>query len=455
MTAASAPGGMRQVREVSLILLATSIVWASFIIVVDAYPLGSDEAEYDFTARRLASGLGLTDRGGALYVHTHPPFYPIFIGGIYALGGGAAAVRWVQLALALATLVLVSLTARRVFGTAAARAALLAGGAYLPTAYYVTRLLSEVLFAFFLVVGVYLLITASARERRGWWLDGAAGVAFGVAGLTRGVALVAALTVAFALLLRRGIPGGRRWVSAAAFAVGVAAAVLPWSVYVYGETGRPVLVDTKGPDILYLGNGPGTPMHHAWDMIDGSGGYFVPPEGIRAGSVYGRSQVLGVAALKYMAAHPFQTSLRFVSKFADMWEAERLFIGAWREGFLLKAPKPWIYFYIAAEVAASAAALALFWFTIPLTGKSFWRGLTLAVVLSTAVAYALTIAHPRYNYPLMVLGLPAVGYFFVDALPRLRARAIPGRRLVLAGVLVAALLLIWARMAWLFFARGS
>jgi hypothetical protein len=90
-----------------------------------------------------------------------------------------------------------------------------------------------------------------------------------------------------------------------------------------------------------------------------------------------------------------------------------------------------------------------------LTGKSFWRGLTLAVVLSTAVAYALTIAHPRYNYPLMVLGLPAVGYFFVDALPRLRARTIPRRRLVLAGVLAAALLLVWARMAWLFFARGS
>jgi hypothetical protein len=138
-----------------------------------------------------------------------------------------------------------------------------------------------------------------------------------------------------------------------------------------------------------------------------------------------------------------------------MWEAERLFIGAWREGFLLRTPKPWIYLYIAAEVAASAAALALFWFTIPLTGKSLWRGLTLAVVLSTAAAYALTIAHPRYNYPLMVLGLPAVGYFFVDVLPRLSARAIPRRRLILSGILAAALLLVWARMAWLFFARGS
>jgi len=446
---------MRQVREVFLILLATSIVWASFIIVIDGYPLRSDEAEYGLTGRRLAAGLGLTDRGGTLYVHSHPPLYPVFLGAIYALGGGEAAVRWVQLALALVTLVIVFVTARRVYGAAVARAALLAGGAYLPTAFYVAQLLSEVLFTFFLVLGVYLLIAASARARRGWWLDGAAGVAFGVAGLTRGVALAAAFAIAVLFLARRGISGRRRWVSAAAFAVGVAVAVLPWSVYVYGGTGRPVLVDTKGAGILYLGNSPGTPMHHAWDIIDGTAGYIVPPERPGPGSVYDPTRVFGGAALKYMAAHPLQTSLRFVSKFADMWEVERLFVGSWRQGFLPNAPAPWVYIFIVAEVAASAAALALFWFTILLTGKSLWRGLTLAVVLGTAVAYAVTIAHSRYNYPLMVLGMPAVGYFFVYVLPRWRARAIPRRRLLLAGVPVAALGLIWARMVWLFVTRGS
>ncbi len=445
---------MREARSVVAILILTSIAWASFIIVIDGYPLRSDEAEYSFTGRRLAASLGLTDRGGTLYVHDHPPFYPIFLGAIYKLGGGEAAARWVQLALALLTLVLVFLTARRVFGAAVARGSLLAGGAYLPTAFYVTRLLSEVVFTFFLVLGVYLLVAASENRRR-WWLDAAAGVTFGVAGLTRGVALTAALAVAVLILVRRGVPGRRRWVSAVAFAVGVGVAVLPWSAYVYGETGRAVLVDTKSADVLYLGNSPGTPMHHAWDIIDGTAGRIVPPEGVGVGNIYARSRVLGAAALKYMAAHPFQTFLRFLSRFADMWEVERLFVGVWRQGFLPNAPVPWIYVFIAAEVAASAAALALFWFTIPLMGKSLWRGLTLAVVLSTAVAYAVTIAHPRYNYPLMVLGAPAVGYFFVDVLPRLRARAIPRGRLLLAGAAVAALVLIWARMACLFVTRGS
>jgi 4-amino-4-deoxy-L-arabinose transferase-like glycosyltransferase len=445
---------MRQWRDVGLILFVTSIVWASFIVVVDGVRLESDEAEYDLVARRFVSGLGFTDRGGTLYAHTHPPFYPIFLGGIYALGGGAAAARWVQLVLALATLVLVFLTARRVFGEAVARVALIAGGAYLPTAFYGTQLMSEILFTFFLVLGVYLLITAAAQERRVWRINAAAGIVFGVAGLTRGVGLAAALAVALLLLLRRG-PPARRWASSTAFAVAVAVAVLPWSAYVYRESGHVVLVDTKGPEILYLGNGPGTPMHHAWDIIDGTAGRFVPPTGLRPAGIYDRSQILGVAAMKYIVAHPLQTSLRFASKFADMWEVERCFIGSWRLGLFPCAPVPLMYIYIAAEVATSAAALALFWFTIPLTAKSLWRGLTLAVVLSTAAAYALTLAHSRYNYPLMVLGAPAIGYFFVDVLPRLRAGAIPRRRLLVASLPVAALIVVWARMAWLFATRGS
>jgi 4-amino-4-deoxy-L-arabinose transferase-like glycosyltransferase len=313
---------MREARSVVAILILTSIVWASFIIVIDGYPLRSDEGEYSLTGRRLAAGLGLTDRGGTLYVHDHPPFYPIFLGAIYTLGGGEAAARWVQLALALLTLVLVFLTARRVFGAAVARASLLAGGAYLPTAFYVTRLLSEVLFTFFLVLGVYFLVAASANRRR-WWLDAAAGAAFGVAGLTRGVALAAALAIAILILVRRGVPGRRRWVTAVAFAVGVVVAVLPWSGYVYGETGRAVLVDTKSAGVLYLGNNPGTPMHHAWDIIDGTAGRIVPPEGVGLGSIYARSRVLGAAALKYMAAHPLQTVTRFLSRFRPRWRLRR------------------------------------------------------------------------------------------------------------------------------------
>jgi hypothetical protein len=55
----------------------------------------------------------------------------------------------------------------------------------------------------------------------------------------------------------------------------------------------------------------------------------------------------------------------------------------------------------------------------------------------------------------MVLGAPALGYFFAEVIPGLRARAFSKRRLAFAAATVVALALIWARMAWLYVAYGS
>jgi 4-amino-4-deoxy-L-arabinose transferase-like glycosyltransferase len=437
-----------------MVLCAAAAVWASFLFVVGDYPPVSDQREYHVVAERLAAGRGLTYPGGALYVHSHPPLYPVFIGLIYAAGGGDDAVRAVQLALALATLALAYLTARRAFGVRVARASLAAGAMYLPTAFYASQLYSEILFTFLLVAAVYSFYVGLDR-RRGPALYLAAGALFGAAGLTRGVALAVALVLAFYLLLRRDSSFGRRAAKAGALALGVAAAVAPWSIYVYRETGRAVLVDTKSAVIFYLGNCESTPAHHAWDIVDVGGGPRTPADVAAAEDRFEASRRYTSAALKYMVGHPGHTAWRFVSKFADMWEVERMFAADYRAGFLPRARAPWIYFYIAAEVAASAAALVAFWLALVLMPASAWRGLALAAALSTAVAYAATLAHSRYNYPLMVLGAPALGYFCVEVSAGWRAKIFSRRRLALAAAVVAALAIIWIRMAWLYVAYGS
>jgi len=444
---------MRELRFVAIAVAAASLLWASFILVIGPSTAESDQYEYRAAAERLAAGLGLTYLSGELYVHSHPPLSPVFLAGIFGAGGGDLAVRLVQLALGLATLLLVYGTARRAFGARVAAAALIAGGFYLPTAFYATDILSEILFTFLLAAGMALLC---ARWQRGGAAGfAAAGLVFGLAGLTRGVALAVAVALAAVILLRRGVPARLRWLRAAAFGLGVAAAVAPWSAYVYRTTGYPVLLDTKTAHVFYLGNNPGTPAHHAWDATDGGYRFVVPPGLRETENGFERSRLFFRAAASYALAHPLQTGARFLSKAADLWEVERLFAAEYRAGFFPQARAPWIYIWIAAEVAASAAALALFWAAVALMPRGSWRALMLAVVAATVVVYALTIAHPRYNYPLMVLGLPAIGYFCVELLPRLRARALPRGKLVLAGAAVAALLLIWARMAWLFLSYGT
>jgi 4-amino-4-deoxy-L-arabinose transferase-like glycosyltransferase len=443
---------VREYRYVAVVLLAAAAAWAAFVVVVGDYPPVSDQREYHQTGMRLAAGLGLTYPSGALYVHSHPPLYPIFLGLIYAAGGGAVAVRVVQLALALATLVLAYLTARRAFGVRVAQASLVAGALYLPTAFYLSQLYSEILFTFLLVAAAYLFL-AGLERRRGFAICFAAGLLFGAAGLTRGVALVAALVLAFYMLLHRGATLGRRAAKAGALAVGVAAAVAPWSAYVWRETGRAVLVDTKSAVVFYYGNCENTPAHHAWDIINGD---FAAPAGVEAArDRFESSRLYFSAALKYIAEHPGRTLLRFVSKFADTWEVDRMFAADYRAGYLPGARTPFIYACLAAELAASAAALVAFWVALALMPGSAWRGLAWAVTLGTAVAYSATLSHSHYHYPLMVLGAPALGYFFAEALPRLRSGAYSGRRLAVAGAAVAVLLLIWARMIWLFLTRGS
>ena len=146
-------------------MLAAAAAWAAFVVVVGDYPPVSDQREYHLVGMRLADGLGLTYPSGTLYVHSHPPLYPIFLGLIYAAGGGDVAVRAVQLALALATLALAYLTARRAFGVRVAKASLAAGALYLPTAFYLSQLYSEILFTFLLVGGAYLFLAGSERRR--------------------------------------------------------------------------------------------------------------------------------------------------------------------------------------------------------------------------------------------------------------------------------------------------
>ncbi len=445
----------REWRFALIVLCVTAFVWGSFIVVIGEIKPASDQREYYSAAMRFAKGLGLTHPGGELYVHTHPPLYAIFLGLVYRAGGGNVTARLVQLALALATLVMVFLTARAAFGARVARATLIAGAAYLPTAFYATQLLSEILFTFLLVSAAYVLYVTMKNAEAGLWRYAVAGVLLGLAGLTRGVALTVVVGFGLYILLRRGLPLGRRVATAAALAVAVVATVAPWGAYVYSKTGRFVLLDTKSSAVFYYGNGVSTPDHHAWDITH-AGSPFVPPPGIaEVEDRFDHPRIYRAAALDYIAAHPVKTFARFWSKLADMWEPERLFLGAYRGRYLPNARQPVIFGFIGAEVAASAAALLLFWAAVPLMPRNAWRDVALIVVLCASLAYAATVAHPRYNYPLMVLGLPAIGYFFAEALTRIKAGAYSRRRLALAVAAAGILILIWARMVWLFVTRGS
>jgi 4-amino-4-deoxy-L-arabinose transferase-like glycosyltransferase len=436
-------------KVVGLVLLALAVRAAFVFAVGDAAP-AADATEYVAAARRLAGGLGFTAPDGQLYVHRHPPGYVAFVAAIFYAGGGLTAVRMAQAVFAALTLGVAYAAARDEFGSRTATAALLAGVFYLPAAYYGTKVLTETLFAFMLVLGVYLVARGARGGPRYRWLA-AAGIVFGAAALVRSVALPVAL--ALALYLALGRDGSRRvrlW-GAAAFACGLLAALAPWSGYVYAKTGRVVATDTNAAAVLYIGNNPRAPYNHTWRALEDAASCApllevaaAGEDGFLVAAKYRR------AALEYIATHPAQTALRTAGRLLDMLEPERLFAATYAAGRIPAFSPGVAWPTIALEVLADAAALALCGLGLALMPASHLRGLLAVLFGVVFIAHGATLAYPRYHVPLVMAALPAVGWAWRSGFSALRAGRVSRGRWLALGVAAAALLASWTRMALLY-----
>ncbi len=437
----------------ALLLLALAVQLAFVLALADA-PLSADETEYVTAAKRLAGGLGLTAPGGQLYVHRHPPGYAAFAAAIFYVGGGVLGVRLAQAVVTVLTLALAYATARGEYGPRAATAALLAGALYLPAAYYSTKVLTEALFTFALVLGIYLLARGTRGAQRYRWFA-FAGITFGAAALVRSVALPVALALAVYLALGRDGAKRARLAGAATFACGLLVVLALWSGYVFSRTGRIVATDTNASAVLYIGNNPRAPYHHTWNALEdpascapllevaGAG-----EDGFLVAAKYRRE------ALAYIATHPTQTALRSVGRLLDMLEPERLFAATYAAGHIPTLPAGVGWPMVALELTADAAALALCGLGLVLIPAGRLRGILAALFAVVFVIHGGTLAYPRYHVPLVVAALAAVGYALTAGLPALRARRLSRRQWAALAVVAAALLASWTRMVLLYVLEG-
>ena len=438
-------------------LLLALAVHVAFVVAVGDAVLAADGAEYVTVARRLAEGRGFTTAGGKLYVHSHPPFYPVFLAAVFKMGGDLSSARLAQAALGVLTLAFAYGAASEALGRKAAVAALWLGALYFPAAYYDTQILTETFFALPLAAGFYCLV-------RGWRASGAArygafaaaGAAFGVAALIRTVALPAALALSAYLLFADGAPGRRRLVRTAFFVVGASLVLAAWSGYVYGRTGRFVLVDTSGPAIFYIGNNERTPFHHAWRALDDPAASAPLREaldpgvdGFRVADAYRR------AAVRYVLTHPVQASARIPGKILDFLEPERLFAASFLGGDIPDLAPGLAASMIAADVVADGALLVLCGWGLVAMPRSRFADMLRVLVVAVVAVHGVTYSYPRYHVPLVIIGLGAAGYAAAEGLPALRRRSLPKRQLVGGAVVALVLLTSWTRTALLYLVRGQ
>lgn len=364
------------------LLAAATLLWRGGVIV---FP---DEQDYLALARRLL-GTGTLARQDGSPTAYRLPLYPAFLAVLLALGDSVRLIQGVQLALWLATGLLLAGVARERAGSAAGLLALLLWGAYPHGLFLATTLYPQALLAPLLALSLRLALGPADLARAA-----ALGFLGGLATLCVATALVPAALHLLALASR--LPGRR---ALAALALGGALLALPPSAWVARNAllldGALVLTTNSGINLL-LGNAPGvTP--ETGTTLDLS-----PYASVTRGmSEVEADRTFRAIALAWMRARPGEAASLYLGKLIH-WLAPSNRLATEAEegrGRSLVAAIGW-YGLLAAVLLGTllAARRRLLDGRLLLAGWGAW--------LATAAVYALFFTRVRFRVPFDALLVP-------------------------------------------------
>ena len=396
-----------------LLALVARLVW---VIVFRNLGLGLDDMfQYDMLGRSLAAGHGFRwysppDLGRmAAVLGLDPstlnippegiettfraPLYPAFLAVVYFFSGleqRLLAARLAQAALTATLAPLTALLARKL--DLSIRAALIAGvilALYPLLTLYPIALATENLFFPLTLVGMVLLLHAAENGR---WQDYLwAGLAFGLATLTRSI-IVAFLPFAGWWLWKRGVNGLRGTVLICAT---VAALTLPWAVRNSQLAGKPTFVETSLGYQLFIGYYPG----HAGDFKASAA--IIP---LRIINDVERDRWSMEQALAFIRADPSQIPILVLNKWRYFWGLEkRALIYFYSNGFFGYLPPgaliPAFLFFVLPLVLVVTLAMPGLVFAPESTLDK--RGLVLLFAGAYILPHMLIVAEDRYHLALL------------------------------------------------------
>jgi 4-amino-4-deoxy-L-arabinose transferase-like glycosyltransferase len=276
----------------------------------------SDEQDYVELARNLADGLGFSANGRTPTAF-RPPAWPSAIAVVDFFGGGIVANRFVGLAFFSATVVALYALVKRIAGSDAGLLAATLLTCYPLSLYTATTLYPESLATLLVTTGMLAAVIADTAEvpsaRVGW--AAAAGLCFGLLGLTAPAYLVVAAIVVVWLLWRHW---SLRRVGFLALPLVVVLAIplFGWGLRNEARLGSFIPVSTNGGLNLLLGNNPNaTPT----TGVDADITEYIETVGRRGYDEVEIDRYYREQALDWITANPGSAAVLYVGKLANFF----------------------------------------------------------------------------------------------------------------------------------------
>lgn len=372
-----------------------------------------DERDYNVLATNLVEHGEFTFIPGNTPTSLRPPLYPAVIAAVYSVCGvgNFGAVRMLQIVFSLMTVAIayrlaLSITRRPIAIMAAALVCF-----YPSFLVYNNLLLTETQFTFLLMATCWFTVTALQRQSFAW--AAAAGVALGLAALTRSaVSLAPPFLGAFFLLTWNGRIS-RRMLAAATLVVAFGITIAPWAIRNTRLQGTFVTIDVMGGRNFMMGNYAHTPLYRSWDAISlqGDQSWFhdvqvnSPPGSLRTQGLVDKAAFR--RGVEFVQANPALTIQRSITKFIDFWGLEREVIAGARYGHFGSMSRITLAVttLLIAGGYAVAVLLAIFGAVLapPDDRRAHW--LFLCVIVFLCAVHTIVFGHSRYHLPVMPLVL--------------------------------------------------
>ncbi len=379
---------IRSLPQSLLVILAVGLILRTLVVSFHQRPLVSDEREYNQLAYNLAThGSYSYDGTPTTY---RPIGYPAFVAAIYTLKYSPLMVKYLQALFDILTALFLYLILEGFESKTRILAAAL-WAFYPPAILYANFLMSETLFTFLLVAGLYLLTIIESRLPRFLLF---VGIILGILVLIKPNFLLFLLATGF---LAQRLKFNRRQVGTVA--IGILLVTFPWLVRNYVRLDTPSL-STNGGINLLIGNNPNTTGAYAINF---------PPEAIAgaANEVEVDRMATGYA-VRYILDEPGRFLLNGAKKIAHLLSSEGgLLVWSFHDdpetatiryaGKYAAIPFELIILINLPYVLILLSGIVGF---ISLPRERIWW-LMLLLFLSWIATHAITFGGSRFHFPLM------------------------------------------------------